>query len=85
MTTDILTRMEAILDRVACWAPRREVFNLFYSLGEYDVKYHIGTFSTLEYAIDCGRHRYAHYPGVFVTASFLDDPSVFETVWSSTT
>jgi len=65
--------MDVILDRVASWAPRRQVFNLF-SLNEY----HIGTFSTLEYAIDCGRH----YSGVFVRASFLDDPAVFETVWT---
>lgn len=82
---DTSTRMEVILDRIASWAPHRQVFNLFYSLHEEDdTRYHIGTFSTFEMAVECGRQRYAHYPSICVTASFLDDPGVFEVVWKST-
>jgi hypothetical protein len=58
--------MEVILDRIAAWAPRRQVFQLF---DIEDEPRHVGTFSTLEKAN-------AFLPGrnTMVKVEYLDDP-----------
>ena len=59
--------MDVILDRIAAWAPRREVFQL-YDI-EDEVPRHVGTFSTLEKAN-------TFMPGrqVMVRIEYLDNP-----------
>ena len=59
--------MDIILDRIAAWAPRRQVFQLF---DIEDEPYHVGTFSTLEKAnafLPPGRDT-------MVKVEYLDDP-----------
>lgn len=59
--------MDVILDRIAAWAPRREVFQLFDI--DYDEPRHVGTFSTLEKA-------YAFLPNsqIMVKVEYMDEP-----------
>jgi len=59
--------MDIILDRIAAWAPRRQVFQLFDI--EEDEPRHVGTFSTLEKAS-------VFLPGrdTMVKVEYLDDP-----------
>lgn len=66
--------MDAVLDRIAAWAPRREVFNLYYGQN-----LHVGTFSSLEYAIACARKL--QFDEMYITASFMDEMMTQETVW----
>lgn len=58
--------MDIILDRIAAWAPRRQVFQLY---DIEDTTRHIGTFSTLEKAN-------AFLPGreTMIKVEYLDDP-----------
>jgi len=59
--------MEVILDRIAAWAPRREVFQLFDI--EEDEPRHVGTFSTLEKA-----NAFLPYRETMVKVEYLDNP-----------
>lgn len=69
--------MEAILDRIAAWAPRREVFTLFGN----DV--YIGTFSTFEYALACARKL--SFPEMYITTSYMDEIMSHERIWTCMT
>ena len=60
--------MEAILDRIAAWAPRRSVYNLFNVIDEKDL--HIGTFGTLDDAVMCARDLDFHE--MYITESYMD-------------
>lgn len=59
--------MDVILDRIAVWAPRREVFQL-YDI-EDEIPRHVGTFSTLEKA-----NAFLHDRQVMVKVEYLDNP-----------
>jgi hypothetical protein len=66
--------MEAILDRIAAWAPRRQVFTLFGN----DV--YIGTFSSFEFALACARKL--SFQEMHITASYMDEVFSHETLWN---
>ena len=59
--------MDVILDRIAAWAPRREVFQL-YDI-EDDEPRHVGTFSTLEKA-----NAFLANREIMVKVEYLDNP-----------
>lgn len=59
--------MDVILDRIAAWAPRREVFQL-YDIEE-DPPRHVGTFSTFEKA-----NEFLHDKEIMVKVEYLDNP-----------
>lgn len=59
--------MDVILDRIAAWAPRREVFQLFDI--EDDEPRHVGTFSTLEKA-----NAFLPDREIMVKVEYLDNP-----------
>jgi hypothetical protein len=69
--------MEMILDRIAAWAPRREVFNLFYVCENRDL--FVGTFSNFEFAAACARKL--DFEDMYITASYMDEMMTQERVW----
>ena len=73
--------MQAIIDRVAAWAPRRAVYNLFNVIEDRDL--HIGTFSSLEYAIECARELDFHE--MHILESFMDEMMTHYCVWRTRT
>jgi hypothetical protein len=73
--------MEVILDRIAAWAPRRPVYNLFNRIDDRDL--HIGTFSRLENAIDCARELDFHE--MHIMESYMDEMMSHCCVWHTGT
>lgn len=76
--------MEAILTRIAVWAPRRTVYQLYIANcsihQEGDTDKHIGTFTTLEKAVEYGKNEYANEE-LFANTSYLDGEYTLKTVW----
>lgn len=60
--------MDVILDRIAAWAPMRQIFQV-YDIEE-DEPRHLGTFSTLEKANEFA----SSYREIMIKAEYLDDP-----------
>ena len=58
--------MDIILDRIAAWAPRRQIFQLF---DIEDEPYHVGTFSTFEKA-----NAFLQGRDTMVKVEYLDEP-----------
>jgi hypothetical protein len=69
--------MEVILDRIAAWAPRREVFNLFYTSD--DKEFYVGTFSDIGYAVACARKL--DFDDMYITSSYMDEFMTQKRVW----
>lgn len=73
--------MQAIIERVAAWAPRRPVYNLFNRINDRDL--HIGTFSSFDYAIECAREL--DFYEMYIMESFVDEMMTHYCVWRSRT
>ena len=73
--------MDIILERIASWAPRRPIYNLFNVVDDRDL--HIGTFSSLDSAVDCARDL--NFDEMYVTEAYMDEMMTQDRVWHVTT